>query len=449
MEEIIFVSKQQDVLSVEEVKKIFKETDDLTQIKNAVQKANDRLYVTWATVDATDNDKERIPIEDVIKQQDEYMATLPAITDLHKNRLVGKTLDYKVLMHPKTKTLGILYLNQIFKRNDAEDKVWQETVNGEREGTSVGGMRKGHRFVTDENGDIIKELTGFKQWESANCYKPANPYALTEATSLVAKSEDVNKFIREVGNEWCVFSRDGDKIACHPTKEEALAQLRAIEANKMEENTTKQDDPDRICGFIWNDGTDKQRGAFGSGTEGRGRNEKAPEAWWNDCTATISSARKSELNTEKMVDNIGEKRQEAKAETKVSEEVKKQEDEMVTPTENKVADEEARRMIQQIMERLDEIEDKIAGKPAEAEQKQEEPDKEKEEDTTKSDLTLKAMKEEIEVLKSKLIEQETKIVAKAERPSINTQNNNESPAVMVAKGRMTGEEARKKMRGNN
>jgi hypothetical protein len=39
--------------------------------------------------------------------------------------------------------------------------------------------------------------------------------------------------IRKVENQWKVFNKEGNKLlGTHPTKEEALAQLRAIEAHK-------------------------------------------------------------------------------------------------------------------------------------------------------------------------------------------------------------------------
>ena len=42
----------------------------------------------------------------------------------------------------------------------------------------------------------------------------------------------MKKKVVQRGEEWCVTTMDGKTIACHPTKERALAQLRAIEANK-------------------------------------------------------------------------------------------------------------------------------------------------------------------------------------------------------------------------
>jgi len=53
---------------------------------------------------------------------------------------------------------------------------------------------------------------------------------------------------------------------------------------------SKQNDPDRICGDLWFNGTDAQREAFGSGTEGRARDDVPPDAWWDDCLSTIQAS---------------------------------------------------------------------------------------------------------------------------------------------------------------
>ncbi len=65
------------------------------------------------------------------------------------------------------------------------------------------------------------------------------------------------------------------------------------ELEKQGEETsteTAQDDPDRICGNIWFNGTEAQRAGFGDGTEGRGRDGKPPKKWWDACIANISKS---------------------------------------------------------------------------------------------------------------------------------------------------------------
>jgi len=45
--------------------------------------------------------------------------------------------------------------------------------------------------------------------------------------------EDIKKFIRSEDGKFCVYSMSGEKIACHDTREQAIEQLRAIEASKV------------------------------------------------------------------------------------------------------------------------------------------------------------------------------------------------------------------------
>lgn len=45
-------------------------------------------------------------------------------------------------------------------------------------------------------------------------------------------SQDLSLVVRQKGSQYCVYSKSGDEIACHSTKEEAVNQLRAIEAQK-------------------------------------------------------------------------------------------------------------------------------------------------------------------------------------------------------------------------
>lgn len=57
--------------------------------------------------------------------------------------------------------------------------------------------------------------------------------------------------------------------------------------HRTEDATKAVRDPDAVCGELWFNGTDAQREGFGSGTEGRSRNEKPPSKWWDDCKSKI------------------------------------------------------------------------------------------------------------------------------------------------------------------
>lgn len=179
--------------STEEVLTVFRNTDDLDEIKSCVEKAKDRLYASWASVETVDKEGELIRISDVINSQETLMKRGAPITDTHTNRVIGRTLAYKVLTHPVTNTLGVLHLNMVFSDYSGDDEVWEETKNGTRTGSSVGGRKKGEEYAQNADGSYYKVLTGFEQYETASVVSPANPLALNHAVSAVAKSENINK----------------------------------------------------------------------------------------------------------------------------------------------------------------------------------------------------------------------------------------------------------------
>lgn len=191
MRKILFIRKQDQNLQfdTDELIKIFEGTDDLGIIKDNVEKAKDRLFCSWATVEMKDKAGELIPVDDVVKQQDTLLERNGPITDEHTNRVIGQTLAWKVLEHPMSKTLGVLHLNKIFNHNDFDDQVWKEIQSGERTGSSIGGFNTsesmGKDTVTNSNAMV---LHGFKQFETASVFDPCNPLALNEAVSVVAKS---------------------------------------------------------------------------------------------------------------------------------------------------------------------------------------------------------------------------------------------------------------------
>jgi hypothetical protein len=197
--ELFTISKANtDGIPTNEIEQVFKDSDDLAVIRKAVERAQDRLYVTWASVDVRDKDGEKIPIEKVIEEQDVLIKERNGpITDGHTNRVVGQTIAYRVMKHPVSGTLGVLHLNKIFNHNPLDDQVWKETQSGERTGSSVGGFQdEPSRIEYDwKTGMMTKVLDGFHQYETANVLRPANPLALNEAVSVVAKSEseDVEK----------------------------------------------------------------------------------------------------------------------------------------------------------------------------------------------------------------------------------------------------------------
>lgn len=193
-ENIIFIKKNSfQTLSTDEVLNIFENEDDLDKIKEAVEKAEDRIVVTWATVDIKDKAGENVPIEDAIKQQDILLKRDGPISDEHTNKIIGKTLAYKVMTHPESNTLGILHLDKYHKDNEYDDIIWNEIQTKERKGSSVGGFNLSNHMGTDKaTGERSRFLDNFRQVETASVRDPCNPLALNEAFSVVAKSNISN-----------------------------------------------------------------------------------------------------------------------------------------------------------------------------------------------------------------------------------------------------------------
>ncbi len=77
--------------------------------------------------------------------------------------------------------------------------------------------------LTKVAADLTKEL------EEAHQLIDADPVV------TVGPGGDV-RFVKKNGNKYCVYTKEGKQIACHPTKEAADAQLAAIEANKNKES---------------------------------------------------------------------------------------------------------------------------------------------------------------------------------------------------------------------
>ena len=189
--DIIAIKKNNEIgLDFATVYENFKKADSVEDIKKIVEQAKDRLFISWSTVDCVDSTGERIPINEAIEQAKIHIERGGSISLEHSNDILGKTIDYKVMVHPETKTIGIMTLNKIYNHNEMDNKAWDKIKMKEIKGSSVGGFRAlPEQYETDENGNMIKVLAGFRQNETAITENPANPYATIEGFSAVAKSQ--------------------------------------------------------------------------------------------------------------------------------------------------------------------------------------------------------------------------------------------------------------------
>jgi len=116
--------------------------------------------------------------------------------------------------------------------------------------------------------------------------------------------EQVNAACTRLGIPYQKFTPDEQeciarKVKIH--KDEGMEQDQAVRvaikkcapAKSKPESSQAVRDPDAVCGDIWFNGTDEQRGGFKGGTAGRGRDEKPPKAWWDDCISKVGKSSSS------------------------------------------------------------------------------------------------------------------------------------------------------------
>lgn len=199
MAETLYISKEnKDTYTTDEVLLCFNNSDNLEEIKAYVEKAEDRLFVSWASVDGTDKDGEKIPIGLVIKAQDKLMERKAPIMYRHTNKNIGRTLNYKVYQHPKTGRMGVLHLNLIYDDLPIDNEVWENIKNGKLKGLSVGGQGViGSKEYNDDLNSMVEVYSQFGQYETSIVENPSNPLALTEAVS-VAKEDKMAEDKKEI-----------------------------------------------------------------------------------------------------------------------------------------------------------------------------------------------------------------------------------------------------------
>jgi len=363
MDNILTVSKTEG-MSLEKEERLtddlidkFNSTNDMTLIKEMIEKSSLRVYVSYATVDAIDNDKEKINIDDVIQQQNILLRRGGTISDNHTNAHVGKTLAYKVMIHPITKTKAILHLNKIFRDNPKDDDVWRETQSGERKGSSIAGIVT-EENLKEEDGEVFKELSGFYQYETASANKPSNPYATNPAVSIIAKTTKGGKMSKKEVKK----DEEGNG---QPAPEGAPAETPSAPAEeKTEEKTEEPKDVDKADDEL---------------VEGEGEEEF-------DIKAAMQSMRET-------MNSLGERLNEI-------------EDKLSGAPEEKVDDDE-----EEDEKKTDDEDDEDKADEEEDEKKREDPEEspkdnprqdqdEDEEKTTKSEKLTKARKEIVELKKA-------------------------------------------------
>ncbi len=199
---------------------------------------NDRIVEGFVTQERIDNQGDYIPVEVVEK----IMPTLVErgrLIEGHSNHIIGEPLGWR-REGGKIKMKFGIYSNYL-----SDDQIWKKIkAAGNHAGFSLGGNILEAIPVCNDN-RCWNRINEIEVWEVSWTPTPANIGAKVTDVNMLAKQNDMT---------------DIEK------------QIRDINA---------------VCGAIWFHGTERQRDAFGGGTEGRGRDESPPRAWWDDCTTKL------------------------------------------------------------------------------------------------------------------------------------------------------------------
>jgi hypothetical protein len=239
-------------LETADVIRTFSQSESLQDIRDAVRNAKDRLFMAWSSVDVVDKDGEKIPIDEVIETHRTALQRGGSLQNMHTNHKIGCMLAYRTMTHPVSNTVGVLQLNRVFSDYELDDQVWNEIKDGKRTGLSLGGYNTTSR-IERKNGKLFKVLAGFRNTETSSVYSPANPLALNEAVSAVAKSEsqfhdkyvvvddEVYK-ITKVGETLTVPMQDSSQSVESDTQSQSSADVASsvTDANVLNEVSKKE-----------------------------------------------------------------------------------------------------------------------------------------------------------------------------------------------------------------
>lgn len=154
---------------------------------------DERVARGYVTVQIKDSQGEIIPVKGMSglkRAMNKWMDRGGIISDTHTNRIVGKGLNWKDAIHPKSKKPAILIDYKIHKDYSIDNQVWDEIKSGKRKGLSFGGRALDEPTIKrdKEGGGIVRELGNFEAYEMASVQDPANKFAENTHVNFLAKS---------------------------------------------------------------------------------------------------------------------------------------------------------------------------------------------------------------------------------------------------------------------
>jgi hypothetical protein len=171
--------------------------------------------------DIVDAQGDSAPADEILKACHNYMIKSMTLGEMHEKK-VKKGDSY--IVENYIAPCNFIQDNQIVRKGSwvmihkvVSKDLWKNIKDGKYTGFSMAGRAK----------DVSKSPLFGK-----NDNTPQN-LTLKNFLNILKGGHDVEKVIRQVGDQYCVYDSKGKtKLGCHPTREEAFKQLAAIETNK-------------------------------------------------------------------------------------------------------------------------------------------------------------------------------------------------------------------------
>jgi hypothetical protein len=265
--------------------------------------------------------------------------------------------------------------------------------------------------------DIMKPFAGFETFNECKIAQGKKGHSEESSNRicgfLQARSEGKKAYTPDGAHRHT--EEDPEGLHSHPEIESKVGELKSMEKGKYKEDKKQVRDPAAVCGNIWFNGTEEQRGSFEGGTGGRGRDEKPPKAWMDDCLSTVGKAKSVEkfmlspdkiegstiknedaqksLKGEKPENKIGETMEGKDIGKQVEKQQATKQEEMKPPS----VDEKIPAWAQAIMDRLAAVEEELGvgkakkqdEKPEEKEPKEEKPKEEEKKKIDEGNIEVK------------------------------------------------------------
>ena len=172
--------------------------------KTEVVKLNetDRTFQVWASVDVTDRQGERIPMEYLEEAIPAWIERGGFIIDNHSNRVVGQATGFEFKdkkLESGQDVAGVLIDAFIFRGYQVDDLVWERIVQDKTEGASVGGSALDQRVVCEQDSceKILGPIEIYELTIASDSARIVNPEATITGANKLAKSSEINMWGRD------------------------------------------------------------------------------------------------------------------------------------------------------------------------------------------------------------------------------------------------------------